>query len=68
MIGRMQQSGMMRYGEGHVPPVVNIAARAEAHGPQGSVVGPSPHGRADEDQRDDADGTRFHNPPPTSPP
>ena len=35
MIGRMQQSGMMRYGEGQVPPAVNIAARVrEAHGPQ----------------------------------
>ena len=28
MIGRMQQSGMMRYGEGQVSPAVNIAARA----------------------------------------
>ena len=27
MIGRMQQSGMMRFGDGQVPPAVNIAAR-----------------------------------------
>ena len=27
MIGRLQQSGMMRFGEGQVPPAVNIAAR-----------------------------------------
>ena len=27
IIGRLQNSGMMRFGEGQVPPAVNIAAR-----------------------------------------
>jgi hypothetical protein len=28
IIGRLQNSGMMRFGEGQVPPAVNVAARA----------------------------------------
>jgi len=28
IIGRLQNSGMMRFGEGQVPPAINIAARA----------------------------------------
>ena len=28
IIGRLQNSGMMRFGEGEMPPAVNVAARA----------------------------------------
>lgn len=28
IIGRLQNSGLMRFGEGQVPPAVNVAARA----------------------------------------
>ena len=52
----MQKSGIMRFGEGQVPPCGQCRGQgAEAHGPQGSI-GPGPDGRADEDRRDDADG------------
>lgn len=40
IIGRLQQSGMMRFGEGQVPPAVNIAARAIK--PVGRKAGPVP--------------------------
>jgi hypothetical protein len=40
IIGRLQQSGMMRFGEGQVPPAVNIAARVRK--PTGRKAAPAP--------------------------
>jgi hypothetical protein len=42
MIGRMQQSGMMRYGEGQVPPAVNIAARVRKPTGRKAASAPTP--------------------------
>ena len=42
MIGRLQSSGMMRYGEGPVPPAVNVAARARKPSGRKAASAPSP--------------------------
>ena len=47
MIGRLQSSGMMRYGEGegHTPPALNVAARARK--PTGRKVASAPPQKAE---------------------
>jgi len=40
IIGRLQNSGMMRFGEGQVPPAVNVAARTLK--PTGRKAPPAP--------------------------
>jgi hypothetical protein len=42
MIGRMQQSGVMRFGEGQVPPAVNVAARARKPTGRKAASAPAP--------------------------
>ena len=42
MIGRMQQSGMMRFGEGEVPPAVNVVARARKPTGRKAASAPAP--------------------------
>jgi len=42
IIGRLQNSGMMRFGEGQVPPAVNVAARARKPTGRKAASAPAP--------------------------
>jgi hypothetical protein len=42
IIGRLQNSGMMRFGEGQVPPAVNVTARARKPTGRKAPAAPTP--------------------------